>query len=366
MSRMNTARGVGKHIFYRALLVVMCLLAWSPPGAVLAQPAASASVAGAEDTPWFRQTPSSNKYALIIVGAAANDEIRQRLRTWASDLHASLRSDYGYAAERIELLIDDGVNVGEAAALITGSSRSEDVQAAVTRIAAASEAGDQVSVFLFGHGSSSFGDAKFNNIGPDMTGQDLAAMLSVLDGVDLVIFNTTSASFEFSRELSVLGRIVVSATRSAAERYDPVFGGQLVSAMQEKRADIDRNGRVSVLEVYQYATARVSEWYREQQRLPTENAVLDDSGDGLFSAEPGPGQADGLLAEIAWLDVASTGAQKSSPEAQRLQAEMQTLERDIFVLRNQKSNYLEEDYWNRLEALLIELATRTRRYHELP
>jgi hypothetical protein len=55
-----------------------------------------AGTAGAEDTPWFRQTPDSNKYALIIVGAAANDEIRQRLRGWASDLHSTLRTDYGY------------------------------------------------------------------------------------------------------------------------------------------------------------------------------------------------------------------------------------------------------------------------------
>ena len=358
-------RTTARFSYLCALALVVLLLVqtglWPAPAS-----AQEATTDTAEDTPWFRQTPNSNKFALIVVGAAASDEIRQRMRGWASELHTTLRNDYGYGASRIELLIDDGVNVGDAAALMTGSSRVTDVQAAVDRIAAASTAGDQLSVFLFGHGSSTFGDAKFNNVGPDMTGQDFAAMLSPLDGVDMVIFNTTSASFEFSRELSVLGRIVVSATRSAAERYDPVFGGQLVSALQEKRADIDRNGRVSVLEVYNYASARVTEWYRDQQRLATENAVLDDSGDGLFSREPGPGQADGLLAEIAWLDVATAGEQKTSAEARRLQAEMQNLERDIFVLRNQKSNYLEEDYWNRLEALLIELATRTRRYHELP
>jgi hypothetical protein len=45
---------------------------------------------------------------------------------------------------------------------------------------------------------------------------------------------------------------------------------------------------------------------------------------------------------------------------------MQSIEREIFILRNQKVNYLEEDYWKRLEALLIDLATRTRRYNELP
>jgi hypothetical protein len=136
--------------------------------------------------------------------------------------------------------------------------------------------------------------------------------------------------------------------------------------LQQKRADIDRNARVSVLEVFNYASGQVAQWYRDQDRLSTENAVLDDSGDGLFTREPGTGQPDGLLAEIAYINVISAGTQKTSAEALRLTAQMQSIEREIFILRNQKVNYLEEDYWNRLEALLIDLATRTRRYNELP
>lgn len=320
----------------------------------------------AEDTPWFRQTAQNNKFALIIVGASASDEIRQRLRGWATDLHGTLVDEYGYSTNRIQLLMDDGVNVGNAASQVSAGSTIEDINTAISRIRSSASAGDQLAVFLFGHGSSTFGDAKFNNVGPDMTGAQFADMLAVLNDVDMVIFNTTSASFEFSRALSTLGRVVVSATRSPAERYDPLFGGFVVSAMQQKRADIDRNNQVSVLEIFNYASARVSEWYREQDRLSIENAVLDDSGDGLFSREPGSGQADGLLAEIAYLNVLTSASEKVSPEARRLQAEMQTIERDIFILRNQKNNFLEQDYWNRLETLLIELATRTRRYHELP
>lgn len=330
-------------------------------------PAQAASIdENDEGTPWFRQDASNQRFALIIVGAAASDDIRQRLRGWAGDLHTTLRADYGYSAANIELLIDDGSNVGDIAAVVTGSSRVEDVAVAVSRIAANADAGDQLTVFLFGHGAGTFGETKFNNVGPDMTGADFAGMLATLTGVDMVIFNTTSASFEFSRALSVLGRVVVSATRSPAERYDPLFGGFMVSAMQDRRADIDRNGRVSALEIFNYANGRVSEWYRDQQRLSIENAVLDDSGDGLFSREPGSGQSDGLLAEIAYLDIASAPVLKTSAEARALYDDMQALERDIFILRNQKNNYLEDDYWNRLEALLIDLAIRTRRYHELP
>jgi hypothetical protein len=219
---------------------------------------------------------------------------------------------------------------------------------------------------MMGHGSGTFGDAKFNNVGPDMAGADLAAMLEGFTEQDIVVINTTSASFEFSRELSALGRVVVSATRSPSERYDPVFAGYMIAGLQDHTADLDRNGRVSILEIFNYASGRVAGWYDDQGRLATENAVLDDTGDGLFSREPGATQTDGLLAEIAYIDVIVPVAEKTSPQAQALRTDMQALEREIFILRNQKQNYLEDDYWRRLEALLIDLATRTRTYNALP
>lgn len=321
---------------------------------------------GSEATPWFRQTADHNKHALIITGAAASPEIRQRFRDWSQNLYGTLVEDYGYHHAHIWLLLDDGENVGQLTGEVRGSSRVEDVREAVNELAAQAGDGDQVTVFLIGHGSATFGEAKFNNVGPDMTGNEFANMLAVLDAQDLVIINTTSSSFEFSRELSALGRVVVSATRSPAERYDPRFGEYFITAMQGHRADLDRNGMVSVLEAFNYATGQVAEWYREQGRLATEHAVLDDNGDGMFSREPGRGQADGLLAEIAYLDVVRADEEKTSSEALALRSKMQSLEREVIILRNQKDDYLEQDYWNRLEALLVELALATRRYHALP
>lgn len=320
----------------------------------------------AEDTPWFRQTEDNNKYAVIITGAAASETIRGRFRSWSVDLYDALVADYGYDQDHVTLLLDDGENVGNAQPKVTGSSTIVDVEATLGQLHSGVSDGDQLTIFLIGHGSGTFGDTKFNNVGPDMTGRDLAGMLLPFQDQDVVVFNTTSASFEFSRELSAPGRVIVSATRSPAERYDPVFAGFLIEGLRGHRADLDRNGRVSVLEAFNYASGRVAEWYTEQGRLATEHAVLDDSGDGLFSREPGALQADGMLAEIAYLDVIGLVDEKTSPAASQIKAEMQVLERDIFLLRSQKQNYLEDDYWNRLEALLIDLAVRTRRYNELP
>src|SRR5690606_11985258 len=84
---------VMKHTMTKAVgitvLGLLGVLSFDTPA--LAQTAAATG--NAEDTPWFRQSPASNKYALIIVGAAANDDIRQRLRGWASELHGTLLND---------------------------------------------------------------------------------------------------------------------------------------------------------------------------------------------------------------------------------------------------------------------------------
>ena len=327
-------------------------------------PAMQAQSADDESMPWFQQDAGTNKYAVIVTGAAASADIAERFRRWTRDLHSTLRDDYGYDGDNIRILIDEGQPLD--GLTVSASSRVDDIADTLSTLQTEVDAGDQLSLFMIGHGSGTFGDAKFNNVGPDMTGADLASMLAGFTEQDIVIINTTSASFEFSRELSALGRVVVSATRSPSERYDPIFAGYMIAGLQDHTADLDRNGRVSILELFNYASGRVAGWYDEQGRLATENAVLDDTGDGLFSREPGATQADGLLAEIAYVDVIVPEAEKTSPQARALRVDMQGLEREIFILRNQKQNYLEDDYWRRLEALLIDLATRTRTYNALP
>jgi len=325
-----------------------------------------AQTSGDDEDVYFRNHPDAGKYAVIITGAAASEEIRARFRQWSLSLHDVLARDYGYDQDTITLLIDEGQLRDNDSFRVDGSSRREDIESAFARLESELEAGDQLTIFLIGHGSDTNGVPKFNIVGPDITGEEFAELLLPLNQQDLVIINTTSASFGFSAALSARGRVIVSATRSRAERYDPMFARYLIEALDSRAGDRDKNERVSVLEAFMFASQSVLGWYSEQGRLPTERAVLDDNGDGLFSIDPGPGMADGSLAEIAYFDVTSAVEGKVSAEALQLRAEMQDLERSVFLLRGQKENYLEDDYWNRMETLLIELARKTGRYNELP
>tara|TARA_B100000614_G_C14230351_1_gene362122 strand:- start:69 stop:479 length:411 start_codon:yes stop_codon:yes gene_type:complete len=120
-----------------------------------------------------------------------------------------------------------------------------------------------------------------------------------------------------------------------------------------------------MLEAFEYAKSNVEAWYEEQGRLASEHAGLDDNGDALFSLDPVVDSADGRLAEIAYIDAAVDEVLGLSPQARELKFQMQNLERDIFVLRGRKQDFLESDYWLEMESLLVELAIATGQFEEI-
>ena len=55
----------------------------------------------------------------------------------------------------------------------------------------------------------------------------------------------------------------------------------MAAALGQAGADLDKDGAVSVLEAFLIASRRAGEFYRENDRLVSENALLDDNGDGM-------------------------------------------------------------------------------------
>ncbi|MGM0632336.1 MAG: hypothetical protein ACQETO_04090, partial [Pseudomonadota bacterium] len=342
-------------------MISLLAVGWSPVGA-----AQDAGAPDNEEMSWFREAPDREKYLLVIGGPGATPEARQRFANWAGALHDLFAVEMGYGEDRITLLFDEGRTDVDPGVRVDGGSDREQVRSHLRRLANEVQAGDQLTVILVGHGSSRFGEARINIAGPDVTASEFAEMLAPMDGVDIAVINTTSASYPFSETLSAPGRVIISATRSPAERYDTMFAEFLIEGLRDHEADLDRNGQLSLLEVFNYARRNVEAWYEEQDRLVTEHAVMDDSGDGNFLAEPDPMQGGGLLAEVAYLDTLQLSREDLSPEARELRTRMQELERSVVLLRGRKPDYLESEYWQRMESLLVELAQTTRRFHELP
>lgn len=313
---------------------------------------------------YFLDSPETTKYAVIMVGPAVGETNEDRFRQWGLSLHDILARDYGYSSDTITLLYDDGEADFVGAERVDGPCNIEGIEQGLAALRGRVQTGDQITLFLIGHGSGAEAEAKFNIVGPDITGPAFATMLDQFDQQDMVIVNTTSASYGFSAALSSEGRVVISSTRSPSERYDPIFSGYFIEALDQRNGDRDKNNRVSMLEAFEYAKANVEQWYEEQGRLAAEHAGLDDNGDALFTLDPSQDQIDGRLAEIAYIDTLVDDSSGLSENGLRLKARMQDLERSVFILRGRKAEYLEADYWQQMEELLVELARTTGQFNE--
>ena len=326
-------------------------------GPVLGQPTADAQLTIDDSGPnYFLDTPDTNKYAVIITGPTVGESTTNQFRNWSFVLHDILLRDYGYSSDSVLLLYANGEDSSSSASAIDGAADRAGIEQGLAALREQVQPGDQITLYLIGHGSGAEEEAKFNIVGPDITGPEFAVLLDQFDQQDMVIINSTSASYGFSTALSSEGRVVISSTRSPSERYDPIFSRYFIEALDSRRGDRDKNNRVSMLEAFRYAKASVEQWYEEQGRLASEHAGLDDNGDALFSLNPTQDDNDGRLAEIAYIDRLADDSAGLSPEALGLKARMQELERSVIILRGRKADYLEADYWQRMEGLLIDLA----------
>jgi hypothetical protein len=346
----------------------MRVLALLTVGVWSAMLAASVAHAQLPNRDYFRVSPDSEKYAVIFGGAGADETYQARFRQWALKLYEVLAGDYGYRPDHITLLVGRG---DAAAPEIAGPCRRDTISAAMDGLQKKVQPGDQVAFFFIGHGTSDDENARFVVAGPDTTGADFAARLQAFSDQDVIVVNTTGSGYPFCRSLSAAGRVIVCATRAAAERYDTIFPQFFLEGLENHAADRDKNHRVSMLEAFGYAREKVKTWYTEQGRLPSEHPTIDDNGDGRFLTDPDPAGEEGRLAEIAYLDTIQasltkvTGGGPAPEKLRRLVAEAQELERSVVLLRNRKSELADQDYWQQMERLLIELARTTRQLKSL-
>jgi hypothetical protein len=219
-------------------------------------------------------------------------------------------------------------------------------------------------IVLLGHGTYDGRTAKFNLRGPDFTADELAVLLKPFTR-PVVVIDAFSSSAPFLKKLSAPGRVIVSATKSAFELNYSRFGQYFASALSDPQADLDKDGQMSVLEAFLFASRNLAEFYTTSGRLATEHPLLDDNGDGLGTqpdwykgVQPieqsvsNPVALDGYRAQQ--INLVQSDFEKKIPIELRTQRDK--LELEMMQLRQNKSKLPENEYFSRLEKLLYEIA----------
>jgi hypothetical protein len=299
--------------------------------------------------PTFVRAQVNNARTLVLVIGAAGEEEYGKEFSAAADL-------WKQAAAKGGLQI---VTIGEK----NESSEEDRARLLNTLTNEVARPNGELWLVFIGHGTFDGRTAKFNLRGPDISAEELAAALKPCHR-PLAVMLCASSSGPFLNALSATNRVVITATRSGNEVNITRFGNYFARAIADPAADLDKDGQTSLLEAYLLASRQVEQFYKEEVRLATEHALLDDNGDGLGTpAEWFHGvraikiaangkSVDGVRAHQLNF-VRNQVEQELSPE---LRARRDELEQELSVLRNHRVEMNEADYYNQLETVLLEIA----------
>jgi hypothetical protein len=293
---------------------------------------------------------AQERHAVIVTGAAGGAEYAVQYGEWSAAFVRTLVERMGFQPQRV-LALADG-DVPEAAAT------AANVRARLTALRRTLGREDLLLVVLIGHGTFDGVDAKFNLVGPDLESAEWASLLQGLRA-RLVVVNAAPASFPFLERLSGPRRIVISATDSAAQRFDTVFPEHFLAAFADAAADIDKNGRISIWEAFVSAAAGVRRHFQQRGQLATERPLLDDNGDGIGRDALAQGE-DGSLASRTYLDAAGAEGAPTDETLLRLLQRRAVLEAEADELKVKKTFMQPLEYTEEFERLMIELATVSR------
>jgi len=269
---------------------------------------------------------------LVVAGLGGEPQYEQNFQKWSEQVaHASLT------------VAGDAAHVRR---LVGNDARRENIEAALRAAAQSLHAGDHFVLVLLGHGSYDGTEYRFNIPGDDLTGTDLRALLDrIPDGVTQLVVDATSTSGAIADKWAGPHRIVVTATKTGGERNATRFGGYWAEALGSNEADRDKDGSVTAQEAYDYATRKVTESFKSDASVATEHARIVGNDAGRF-----------VVARLGAAALYAGDAQLAA-----LRNEQDGIEQRLDQLRGQKASLPEDEYYNRLEPVLLDMARLGKR-----
>ncbi len=295
-------------------------------------------------------------HLLVVSGLGGEPEYSERFVEWGLAMTEAAR-EAGVPEANVQFLAEDP---GAAPGRIDGRSEREAVERAFAGLAADTAPDDRILVLLIGHGGGAGEDSRVSMPGRSLRASEYRELVGALAPRTVAVVNLASASGDFVPALSGEGRIVVTATRSSRQRNAALFGGYFVEAYGGADADTDRDGRISLLEAFEYARIETDRYYADRGLIASETALLEDRIEGRGEPEPGGDPGVGQLAARFFLESAVpaeiAGDDPSSERLRALYGEQARLEDEVARLRQAEGSMTAEAYRAALEALLVALA----------
>jgi hypothetical protein len=226
--------------------------------------------------------------ALIVVGLPGDDDHAASFLELARTYREWLTGSLGFPEEGVRILFGAAGEPSIKAGAATREAIAE--EAAKARAALAPES--RLWVIVLGHANERAGHTFLHLPGPDLRDDELAKLFAGITCREQVFWITTSASGGFLGALSAKGRIVITATTADQEFNETEFPYALADVCRKSAADLDldKDGKVSIWDVFLQLGKLVEARFAADERTPTEHALLDDNGDQTGTERPDGGE----------------------------------------------------------------------------
>ena len=227
------------------------------------------------------------KRALILCGHPGDDDHRKQFGESLVKIHRGLTEQLGFSAENVVAFF--GVNADkdepdELGIVVRGPGTRDDLTAAVETLREQLRPDDALWVIVMGHSHFDGRNSWLNLPGADLNQEDFGKLFRDLACREQLFFIGTPASGYYVKPLSAKGRIVITATEADLEVNETLFPHALAEELDppadKTLEDVDRDGRLSVFDLYIALTKNIAQRYVTNMLLSTEHALLDDNGDG--------------------------------------------------------------------------------------
>ena len=261
---------------------------------------------------------------VVVAGKGGEAEYEERFAKWSETVARASATATG-DPERVQRLAGKGADRAQ-------------IRAALQQ-AAQLQASDQFVLVLLGHGSYDGSEYRYMIEGDDITGSELRTLLDRIPAQQLVV-NATSTSGAMADAWASPRRVVITATRSGGERNATRFGGYWADALVSEAADLDKDGSVTAKEAYDFTVRQVADSFKSDTAILTERARITGAEPGRF-----------VVARLGSAALFASDAQLTA-----LRAEQDRIGEQLSALRARKAEFAEDDYYNRIEPVLLELA----------
>jgi hypothetical protein len=278
------------------------------------------------------QLAVAESQVLVVAGLGGEPQFDERFRQWGETI-AKSAATLGAGSEQVQVLVG-------------AATKREALEQKLNEAAQRLRPGDNFVLVLIGHGSFDGAEYRFNISGPDLTGTQMVSLLDKISPqVPQLVVNATSASGAVAEKWAKPHRVVITATRTGGERNATRFAKFWAEAVSTDGADRDKDGAVTAQEAYDFTVRKVGESFKADAAVVTEHAKLVGTGPGAIIVA-----RRGSAAMFA-----------NDAELRTLRTEQGGIEQRLMQLKPLKSTVSKDDYFNRIEPVLIELARLNER-----